>query len=609
MSYLRRLTDRGRPPATAPAAPSGCRGRGPRSTTSWPSSAAWASPATSWWCGTSSTFCRRLDIHCQGRGSAANSAVCYALGVTNVDAVALGLLFERFLSAGPRRAARHRRGHRVGPAGGGHPVRLRALRPAPRRPGGQRDHLPAPLGHPGRRQGPGLHARAGGRLGLDRRPARPRQATRAAGPDRLDRPVDRRRPPGADDDRRPATTRPAGSRRWWPAGRRGARPPRHLGIHSAGHGHLRPAGGRGLPGRVGHMPGRTVLQWDKDDCAAIGLVKFDLLGLGMLEALHRTVDLVAGHHTGGRRPGPLPQDPGSTTCSAGPTRWGLPGREPGPDGHAAPGAAPCFYDLVVEVALIRPGPIQGQAVNPYIRRRHGRGAGHLPAPPARADPPADPRGPPVPRAADGDGGGHRRLQRRRGRRAAPGHGGQALGRPHGGAAGPALRGHGRAGDHRGGGRRRATGPWPPSPTSASPNPTRSPSPISSTRRPGSSTTTRRPSSPGCSTPSPWGSGRPRAWWPTPAGTGSRSAGRTSTGTTQGCYTLPSTNDINCTLSLNLRRLLSSIVFLNSWDWMDLAHRPRQCRQHRQLCQTPNRLIPTIPCRLSIDMQNRYERYL
>ena len=117
-----------------------------------------------------------------------------------------------------------------------------------------------------------------------------------------------------------------------------------------------------------------------------GLVKFDLLGLGMLigAALRRRPHPRAPRRR--RRPGrPSPRTTRSTTCSAGPTRWACSRSRAGPRWPPCPGCKPrTFYDLVVEVALIRPGPIQGGSVHPYIRRRNGAGAGHLPAPAARA---------------------------------------------------------------------------------------------------------------------------------------------------------------------------------------------------------------------------------
>ena len=122
----------------------------------------------------------------------------------------------------------------------------------------------------------------------------------------------------------------------------------------------------------GRMPGRTVLQWDKDDCAAIGLVKFDLLGLGMLDALHRAVDQVAQFHETTIDLGALAQEDAvyDLLCEA--DTVGVFQVESRAQMATLPRVQPrCFYDLVIEVALIRPGPIQGNAVNPYIRRRRG----------------------------------------------------------------------------------------------------------------------------------------------------------------------------------------------------------------------------------------------
>ena len=117
---------------------------------------------------------------------------------------------------------------------------------------------------------------------------------------------------------------------------------------------------------------RSVLQWDKDDCAAIGLVKFDLLGLGMLEALHRTVDLVC-ESTGTQVDlARLPQEDAVYDMLCGADTVGVFQVESRAQMATLPRLRPrCFYDLVIEVALIRPGPIQGNAVNPYLRRRRG----------------------------------------------------------------------------------------------------------------------------------------------------------------------------------------------------------------------------------------------
>jgi error-prone DNA polymerase len=115
-----------------------------------------------------------------------------------------------------------------------------------------------------------------------------------------------------------------------------------------------------------------VLQWDKDDCAAIGLVKFDLLGLGMLEAVHRTVDLIGEHQGVSVDLAHLPQEDEVYDLLCAADTVGVFQVESRAQMATLPRVQPrCFYDLVVEVALIRPGPIQGHAVNPYIRRRRG----------------------------------------------------------------------------------------------------------------------------------------------------------------------------------------------------------------------------------------------
>ena len=219
-----------------------------------------------------------------------------------------------------RRAAGHRHRHRVRPARGGHPVRLRAARPRARRPGRQRHHLPA--ASPRCATSPRRSATPPG--------SRTRGASRSSAGDYWTRETEA----DTDDDPGP---------RWstWPPSCRTL--PAAPGHPLRRHGDVRPAGDRGLPGRVGpHARAARVLQWDKDDCAAIGLVKFDLLGLGMLSALHYAVDLVREHHgvdvdlaDASRR-----RTRASTTCSARPTSIGVFQVEsPRADGHAAAAAA------------------------------------------------------------------------------------------------------------------------------------------------------------------------------------------------------------------------------------------------------------------------------
>jgi error-prone DNA polymerase len=126
------------------------------------------------------------------------------------------------------------------------------------------------------------------------------------------------------------------------------------------------------PVEWGRMENRSVLQWDKDDCAAIGLVKFDLLGLGMLDALHRAVDEVRRFFGEEVDLATLPQEEAVYDLLCRSDTVGVFQVESRAQMATLPRVRPrCFYDLVIEVALIRPGPIQGQAVNPYIRRRRG----------------------------------------------------------------------------------------------------------------------------------------------------------------------------------------------------------------------------------------------
>ncbi|MFL6252771.1 MAG: OB-fold nucleic acid binding domain-containing protein, partial [Actinomycetes bacterium] len=148
--------------------------------------------------------------------------------------------------------------------------------------------------------------------------------------------------------------------------------PRHLGIHSGGMVICDRPVVEVCPVEWATMKDRSVLQWDKDDCAAVGLVKFDLLGLGMLSALHDTVDLVRDHHGVEVDLAELPQEAAvyDMLCQA--DSVGVFQVESRAQMATLPRLKPReFYDLVVEVALIRPGPIQGGSVHPYIRRRNG----------------------------------------------------------------------------------------------------------------------------------------------------------------------------------------------------------------------------------------------
>ena len=287
-------------------------------------------------------FCRRSNIYCQGRGSAANSAVCFSLGITNADAVKLQLFFERFLS----------------PARDGPPdidVDIES---------GRREEV---IQYVYQRYGRHHAAQVAAVITYRPRSAL-RDVARAFGyseeeANQLRDRVDRSSMTALSDDVPEMVVTMATQM---------LNRPRHLGIHSAGMVLCDRPVLEVCPVEWGRTPGRTVLQWDKDDCAAIGLVKFDLLGLGMLDALHRAVDQVAAYHGVTLDLGALEQEDAvyDLLCEA--DTVGVFQVESRAQMATLPRVRPrCFYDLVIEVALIRPGPIQGNAVNPYIRRRRG----------------------------------------------------------------------------------------------------------------------------------------------------------------------------------------------------------------------------------------------
>ena len=225
--------------------------------------------------------------------------------------------------------------------------------------------------------------------------------------------------------------------------------PRHLGIHSGGM----VLADRPLiefcPVEWARMEDRSVLQWDKDDCASAGLVKFDLLGLGMLTMLHLAVDLVREHEGVEIDLATIPQEPEVYALLCAADTIGVFQVESRAQMATLPRLRPeCFYDLVVEVALIRPGPDPGRLGAPLPAAPQRPGAGHVPAPAARAVPEEDARRAAVPGAAHADGDRRRRLHARGVRSAPPGDGLQALPCAHGRDARAAHAGHGRARHHR-----------------------------------------------------------------------------------------------------------------------------------------------------------------
>jgi error-prone DNA polymerase len=292
-------------------------------------------------------FCRANGILCQGRGSAANSAVCYALGITNVDAVRYDLLFERFLS----------------PERDGYPDIDLDI---------ESDRREEAIQYVFTRYGRLCAAQVANVITY-RGSSALRDMAKALGystgqQDAWSRQLDRWGPMTSVqqdlDDEIPADLVELANQV--------EDFPRHLGIHSGGMVICDRPVSEVCPVEWARMADRSVLQWDKDDCAAAGLVKFDLLGLGMLSALRYAIDLVAEHENKVVDLGQLDlndQRIYDMLCKA--DSVGVFQVESRAQMATLPRLKPRkFYDLVVEVALIRPGPIQGGSVHPYIRRHN-----------------------------------------------------------------------------------------------------------------------------------------------------------------------------------------------------------------------------------------------
>jgi error-prone DNA polymerase len=291
-------------------------------------------------------FCRRNNILCQGRGSAANSAVCYALGVTAVDPVANELLFERFLS----------------PARDGPPDIDIDI---------ESDLREQVIQYVYERYGRDYAAQVANVITYRGRSA-VRDMARALGfsqgqQDAWSKQVNRWSSVADSPDLEGIPEQVVD------LAVQIKDLPRHMGIHSGGMVICDRPIADVCPVEWARMANRSVLQWDKDDCAAIGLVKFDLLGLGMLSALHYAIDLVAEHKS-------IDVDLARIDLSEAAVyemlqradSVGVFQVESRAQMATLPRLKPrTFYDLVVEVALIRPGPIQGGSVHPYIKRRNG----------------------------------------------------------------------------------------------------------------------------------------------------------------------------------------------------------------------------------------------
>ena len=291
-------------------------------------------------------FCRNSDILCQGRGSAANSAVCYALGITNVDPVANELLFERFLS----------------PARDGPPdididiesdLRENVIQFVYEKYG--RDYA-AQVANVITYRGRSAVRDMARALGFS-------QGQQDAWSKQISRWNGLADSPDVEDIPAAVVDLALQIRNL----------PRHMGIHSGGMVICDRPIADVCPVEWARMENRSVLQWDKDDCAAIGLVKFDLLGLGMLSALHYMIDLAREHMGIEVDLAKLDlTEPAVYEMLQRADSVGVFQVESRAQMATLPRLKPKkFYDLVVEVALIRPGPIQGGSVHPYIRRHNG----------------------------------------------------------------------------------------------------------------------------------------------------------------------------------------------------------------------------------------------
>lgn len=294
-------------------------------------------------------FCHDNGILCQGRGSAANSAVCYALGITKVDSVAYELLFERFLA----------------PDRDGYPDIDLDI---------ESDRREEAIQYVFEKHGRLRTAQVANVITYRARSAI-RDAARALGyspgqQDAWSKQIDRwgslrSTEKDHDHDIPDEVVQLAFALEDFP---------RHLGIHSGGMVMCREPVSQVVPVEWARMADRSVIQWEKEDCAAAGLVKFDLLGLGMLSALHYMIDLVGeykGEQVDLAELDLADQRIYDMLCRA--DAIGVFQVESRAQLATLPRLQPReFYDLAVEVALIRPGPIQGGSVHPYIRRKQGR---------------------------------------------------------------------------------------------------------------------------------------------------------------------------------------------------------------------------------------------
>ncbi|RUP09469.1 error-prone DNA polymerase [Hyphomicrobium sp.] len=301
-------------------------------------------------------FARSREILCQGRGSAANSVVCYCLGITAVNPVEVDLLFERFISSARLEPPdidvdfEHERREEViqwiYKRYGRHRAGLTATVISYRSRSAVRD-----VGKVFGLSEDSIAALAGMVWGTHAGGVPPEQHVRGAGLDPTDRTL-------------AAAMKLAQELMGFP---------RHLSQHVGGFVLTRGPLVEVVPVGNAAMADRTFIEWDKDDIAALGLMKVDVLALGMLTCVRKAFDLIAQHHDRPLTLATLPRGDTDTydmLCRA--DSIGVFQVESRAQMNMLPRLKPRkFYDLVIEVAIVRPGPIQGDMVHPYLRRRSG----------------------------------------------------------------------------------------------------------------------------------------------------------------------------------------------------------------------------------------------
>jgi len=312
-------------------------------------------------------FCKKNDILIQGRGSAANSAVCYALEITAIDPVGMELLFERFLSESrgewpdidldlpsedKREQAIQYVYQRYGELGAAMTANVITYR------------------------GKSAAREVGKTLGFDQESL-----------DRLSGLVSQWEWRGKTDTMAHSFQNAGFDlkhpriAKYLELCMRLQDLPRHLGQHSGGmvicQGQLNCV----VPLERASMPGRTVVQWDKEDCADLGIIKVDLLGLGMMAVLKDCMELIPQHYGESIDLAQLPEDEEVYKVLQQADTVGMFQVESRAQMASLPRNCPTrFYDLVVQVAIIRPGPIVGKMMHPYMRRRQKKEAVTYPHP-------------------------------------------------------------------------------------------------------------------------------------------------------------------------------------------------------------------------------------